>query len=76
MEEDKELEHLTFYINEFYAIKNITMDLNLEIIVALGLVVFLLVFVVIKRNAKDKKELEQELNAKELKPDKHDDEHI
>jgi hypothetical protein len=52
------------------------MDLNLEIIVALGLVVFLLVFVVIKRNAKDKKELEQELNAKELKPDKHDDEHI
>ncbi len=23
MEEDKELEHLTFYINEFYAAKNI-----------------------------------------------------
>jgi len=29
MEEDKELEHLTFYINEFYAAKNITMDLFL-----------------------------------------------
>jgi hypothetical protein len=29
MEEGKELEHLTFYINEFYAAKNITMDLFL-----------------------------------------------
>jgi hypothetical protein len=30
MEEDKEaLEHLIFYINEFYTIKNITMDLFL-----------------------------------------------
>ncbi len=29
MEGDKELEHLTFYINEFYAAKNITMDLFL-----------------------------------------------
>ena len=29
MEEDKELEHLIFYINEFYAVKNITMDLFL-----------------------------------------------
>jgi hypothetical protein len=29
MEEDRVLEHLTFYIKEFYAIKNITMDLFL-----------------------------------------------
>jgi hypothetical protein len=29
MEEDRELEHLIFYINEFYAIKNSTMDLFL-----------------------------------------------
>jgi hypothetical protein len=29
MEEVKKLEHLTFYINEFYAAKNITMDLFL-----------------------------------------------
>ena len=29
MEEGEELEHLTFYINEFYAAKNITMDLFL-----------------------------------------------
>ncbi len=29
MEEDKELDHLIFYINEFYAVKNITMDLFL-----------------------------------------------
>ena len=29
MEEGKEPEHLTFYINEFYAAKNITMDLFL-----------------------------------------------
>jgi len=29
MEEDKALEHLIFYINEFYAVKNITMDLFL-----------------------------------------------
>jgi hypothetical protein len=29
MEEDRALEHLVFYINEFYAIKNSTMDLFL-----------------------------------------------
>ncbi len=29
MEEDRELEHLIFYINEFYAVKNLTMDLFL-----------------------------------------------
>jgi hypothetical protein len=29
MEEDRAQEHLIFYINEFYAIKNITMDLFL-----------------------------------------------
>jgi hypothetical protein len=29
MEEDRALEHLIFYINEFYAIKNSTMDLFL-----------------------------------------------
>jgi hypothetical protein len=29
MEEDKELDQLIFYINEFYAAKNITMDLFL-----------------------------------------------
>jgi large-conductance mechanosensitive channel len=52
------------------------MDLKLEILIILALVVFLIVWIFLKRNAKDKKELEQELNAKELKPDKHDDEHI
>ena len=29
MEEDKELNHLIFYINEFYTVKNFTMDLFL-----------------------------------------------
>ena len=29
MEEDRAQEHLIFYINEFYAIKNVTMDLFL-----------------------------------------------
>ncbi len=29
MEEDRELEHLIFYINEFYDVKNTTMDLFL-----------------------------------------------
>ncbi len=29
MEEDRVQEHLIFYINEFYAIKNVTMDLFL-----------------------------------------------
>ena len=29
MEEDRAQEHLVFYINEFYAIKNVTMDLFL-----------------------------------------------
>lgn len=52
------------------------MDLKIDVLVILALVVFILIFIIIKRNKKDQKHLEEELNARELKPDKHDEEHI
>ncbi len=52
------------------------MNIKVDILVILALVVFVLVFIVIKRNKKDRKDLEKELNARELKSDKHDEEHI
>lgn len=52
------------------------MNVNVDVLVILGLVVFILVWVVIRRNKKDQKEMEKELNAREMKPEKHDEEHI
>jgi len=51
-------------------------ELNMVVLVALALVIFLIVWFTINRNKKDKKELEDELNAKEMKAEKHDEEHI
>jgi preprotein translocase subunit YajC len=48
-----------------------------SIVIAL-LVVAILAFVyfIIKRNRKDQKSLEKDLNQREIKPEKHDDEHV
>jgi preprotein translocase subunit YajC len=47
------------------------------ILIAVAIVAILgFVYFIIKRNKKDQKELEKELNQKELKPEKHDSEHI
>lgn len=51
-------------------------DLNVDILIVLALVFFLIIWFVIKRNRKDRKDLERELNANEMKAEKHDEEHI
>ncbi|HTM98825.1 MAG TPA: FeoB-associated Cys-rich membrane protein [Pedobacter sp.] len=48
-----------------------------SIVIALLIVAILaFVYFIIKRNRKDQKSLEKELNQREVKPEKHDDEHI
>lgn len=51
-------------------------ELNMVVLVALALAIFLIVWFTINRNKKEKKALKDELNAKELKAEKHDEEHI
>ena len=47
------------------------------ILIAVAIVAILgFIYFVIKRNRKDQKDLEKELNQKELKPDKHSGERI
>ena len=52
------------------------MEVNSTVIAVLVIAILAFVYFVIKRNKKDQKNLEEELNQKEIKPDKHDDEHI
>ncbi len=48
-----------------------------SIVIALVIVAILaFVYFIIKRNRKDQKDLEEELNQKEIKPEKHDEEKI
>jgi len=48
-----------------------------SIVIALLIVAILaFVYFIIKRNRKDQKSLEKDLNQREVKPEKHDDEHI
>lgn len=47
------------------------------ILIAVAIVAILgFIYFVIKRNRKDQKELERELNQKELRPEKHNSERI
>jgi hypothetical protein len=52
------------------------MKLNYYWLIPLGILAIALIVFVIKRNLKDQKDLENELNERELKPNKHDEEHI
>ncbi len=52
------------------------MKLNYYWLIPLGILAIVLIVFVIKRNIKDQKDLENELNERELKPDKHDKERI
>ena len=52
------------------------MEVNRTVIAVLVIVILAFVYFIIKRNKKDQKNLEEELNQKEIKPDKHDEEHI
>ncbi len=49
------------------------MSLNYSLILLVLLVLIVLLIVFLRRNAKDKKSLGEQLNASELQPDKHDD---
>lgn len=57
-------------------IKPIGMKLNFILITVAIVAILGFVYFVIKRNRKDQKELEKELNQKELKPEKHSSDHI
>ncbi len=52
------------------------MEVN-STLIAVGVIVILaFVYFIIKRNKKDQKIMEKELNENEVKPDKHDSEQI
>ena len=50
------------------------MKINPVVIAVIIIAVLGFLYFIIKRNRKDQKELEQELNQKEIKPDQHDGE--
>ena len=52
------------------------MEENGLVIVFGALAILVFVYFVIKRNRKDQKELENEINQREVKPKKHDSESI
>ncbi|MFA6277195.1 MAG: hypothetical protein WC622_10630 [Pedobacter sp.] len=52
------------------------MKVNTIIIAIVIVAVLAFVYFIIKRNKKDQKELENELNQREIKPNKHDEEHV
>ena len=52
------------------------MEVNYFIVVLVLLAAILFILWFIKRNRKDKKEFEKEINQKELTPEKHDEDRI
>ncbi|MCY1536797.1 hypothetical protein D9M68_722680 [compost metagenome] len=52
------------------------MDISIAIAGILIVLIIPFVYFIIKRNRKDQRELEEELNKREMKPDKHDGDHI
>lgn len=49
------------------------MDLNMAIIGILIVLLIPFIFFIIRKNRKDQRELEDELNKREMNPDKHDE---
>lgn len=52
------------------------MEINIVVIAIIVVAVLVFVYFVIKRNKQDLKDLEKELNEKDIHPKKHDDNHI
>ena len=52
------------------------MEVNKTVIAILIVAILVFVYFIIKRNRKDQKNLQDELNQKEIKPEKHDEENI
>lgn len=57
-------------------IKMDQMKSNTIVIALLVVAILAFVYFIIKRNRKDQKSLEKDLNQREVKPEKHDEEHI
>lgn len=49
----------------------IKFDINYPMVTAVVIVVALLIFFIVRKNQKDEKEFENEIEASELKPNKH-----
>jgi preprotein translocase subunit YajC len=52
------------------------MKVNIVIIAIVVVAILAFFYFIIMRNRKDQKELEQELNEREIKPEKHEDDKI
>ena len=52
------------------------MKINIVIIAILVIAILALVYFVIKRNRKDQKELVNELNNRDIKPEKHEEDKV
>lgn len=52
------------------------MKVNIVVIAIVVIAVLAFFYFIIRRNRKDQKNLERELNQKELSPDKHDEEKV
>ncbi|NEU07636.1 hypothetical protein GZH53_04850 [Flavihumibacter sp. R14] len=52
------------------------MELNVEILVIVGILAILLLYFIIRRNFKDQKDLEDTIKKSELHPDRHKGEKI
>ncbi|SFH26202.1 FeoB-associated Cys-rich membrane protein [Pedobacter insulae] len=52
------------------------MKFNSIVIALLVVAILAFVYFIIRRNRKDQKSLEKELNQREMKPEKHEDEHV
>jgi len=52
------------------------MKINVVVIAIIIVAILAFVYFVIKRNKKDQKELENELNTRELNPDKHKEDKV
>ncbi|WP_257658707.1 FeoB-associated Cys-rich membrane protein [Parapedobacter lycopersici] len=52
------------------------MEINYFIVGLVGLAVLILLFWLIRRNRKDRKQLERKLNLSDLEPEKHRDEEV
>ncbi len=52
------------------------MKINLVVIAIVIVAVLAFVYFIVKRNRKDQKDLEQELNEREIKPEKHRDQQV
>lgn len=50
--------------------------INAMVIVIIVIAVLAFFYFIFKQNKKDQKKLEKELNDQEIKPEKHDEEHI